>query len=459
MVTDITCAHMSLGPIALYNCLLTFPFEKLQPNMALMSLIDKIPHEPTDFSLDLGLSDQDLFAPTTRTNEHGQPLFLGDYTREQLERAFEHYGIEKALDGRGYTGRIITFDTSDFFVHRITVTDSTLVAPEAHLRPKDQFLIDGFFRKKEFSVHDFKTYQFLRRVEKNDINDPEIRTTIYVKPEFAKKIYTVMEQELREHYTITVIEWLCMQDPRRTFTADRPQLPGQGHPGLKIGKKVVSLLLDLAKKHGRDAMGNVPEHFHNAYLYQIKGYRFINPAFQGFFDSIIADLQSELDTHGLAAVGWAFKNGHVRDGSDRMVIWHPEDQLYPISSRFRSYFTSRPYRRLYDRYRRVNYGARIDWADGPEIWRHSFRQDLLRKHFPYVLESEGNVVPGHIDEEDPSMSKRMALEAEMIGAQKAWRAVVGGDEEVGEKVEKDVEEAETETETEAETEAMPNTLP
>lgn len=38
-------------------------------------------------------------------------------------------------------------------------------------------------------------------------------------------------------------------------------------------------------------MSNVPEHFHNAYLYQIKGYRFINPAFQGFFDSIIGEYE------------------------------------------------------------------------------------------------------------------------------------------------------------------------
>lgn len=218
--------------------------------MALMNLVDKIPHKPTDFSIDLGLSDQDLFAPTTRTNEHGQPLFLGDYTREDLDRAFEHYGIDKALDGRGYTQRIVTLDTSDFFVHRITVTDRSLLADDSLVSAKDRFLIDGFFRKKDFSVHDFRTYQFLRRLEKNDINDPETRTTIYVKPEYAGKIYTMMEQELRDKYTITVIEWLCMQDPKRSFIEDRPQLPGQEHPGLKIGKKVVNLLLDLAKKHG-----------------------------------------------------------------------------------------------------------------------------------------------------------------------------------------------------------------
>ncbi|RUS20261.1 hypothetical protein BC937DRAFT_95588 [Endogone sp. FLAS-F59071] len=411
--------------------------------MALMNLMDKIPHKPTDFSIDLGLSDQDLFA-TTRTNEHDQPLFLGDYTREDLDRAFEHYGIDKALDSHGYTQRIVTLDTSDFFVHRITVTDRSLLTDDSFASAKDRFLLDGFFRKKDFSVHDFKTYQFLRRVERNDINAPEIRTTVYVKPEYAGKIYTMMEQELCDKYTITIIEWLCMQDPKRSFTEDRPQLPGQEHPGLKIGRKVVNLLLDLAKKHGRDGMGNVPEHFHNAYLYQRKGYRFINPAFQGFFDSIIAELQFDLDTYGLAVVSWAFKNGHLRDNQDRMIIWHPEDQIYPISSRLRAYFTSRAYRRLYDRYRHQHYGAHIDWADAPEIWRFSFRKDLLKKQFPDI-----EAYPEKISEDDVTMSKRMALEAEMAGAGERLRTAL-----VGEKHSSSEEEKKTRAEIEAKIEEM-----
>lgn len=131
-----------------------------------------------------------------------------------------------------------------------------------------------------------------------------------------------------------------------------------------------------------------------------------------------------------------------------MIIWHPEDQIYPISSRMRAYFTSRAYRRLYDRYRHQHYGAHIRWADAPEIWRFSFRKDLLKKQFPDI-EAGGEDYPEKISEDDAAISKRMALEAEMAGAGERLRAAL-----IGEKHSVGKEEKRTRAEIEAEIEEM-----
>jgi len=49
---------------------------------------------------------------------------------------------------------------------------------------------------------------------------------------------------------ITEIEWVCMQNPRGTFTTKRPQCPGQRFPGLKLGRKISNLMISLAKLRG-----------------------------------------------------------------------------------------------------------------------------------------------------------------------------------------------------------------
>jgi len=44
------------------------------------------------------------------------------------------------------------------------------------------------------------------------------------------------------------------------------------------------------KKKGRDGLCDTPEHFHNAAIYSQKGYMFINPAFHGYFVSLLCKL-------------------------------------------------------------------------------------------------------------------------------------------------------------------------
>ncbi|ORX44353.1 hypothetical protein BCR36DRAFT_359867 [Piromyces finnis] len=179
---------------------------------------------------------------------------------------------------------------------------------------------------------------------------------------------------------ITEIEWVCMQNPRGTFTTKRPQCPGQRFPGLKMGRKISNLMISLAKLKDRDGLCDTPEHFHNAAIYSQKGYMFINPAFHGYFVSLLFDLNKDMREHGLAAVSWAFKLGHVINRkTQKPEFWHPEEQIYPTSDRLNKYFISDQYLALVDHYRKVHLGrVYIDWEEAKECLAYSIKAEPIQ---------------------------------------------------------------------------------
>ncbi|OZJ06322.1 hypothetical protein BZG36_00701 [Bifiguratus adelaidae] len=379
--------------------------------MSLFGGLSKLFGSSTDFSFELGLENEDLL---THKGSSKEQLFLGEYTGDQLLKAMRKSGIEETLAERGYSDMIVFVDTSDHFVHRLTVSDRSILTKNLaetadkaevvvstgageqntggvssirygpHSPLKDQYLIDSFFRRKPCKIYDFKTYQMLRRLDSRLRQTPSTESLPpspspsptpahasfttplplynYLRgPHTVKELLDQLTNSLPDTYTLTIIEWLCMQDPKRSFKEDRPRLPGQNWPGLRVGRQMSSLLIDLAIEHGRDALCNVPEHWNNAYLYNLRGYRFLNPAFQGFFESIVDELKADLDNYGLAAVSWAFKNGHVYDSEGSMINWSPEDQIYPTSKTLRHYIASRSYRDMYNAFRQLSYGVRVDW--------------------------------------------------------------------------------------------------
>jgi hypothetical protein len=123
-----------------------------------------------------------------------------------------------------------------------------------------------------------------------DFHDFDLRRLQTPEPVLA-----FMERELgTAPLKITVIEWLAMQNPDASFTDDRPQLPGQTHPGLHVAKQLMQMVFELARKQGRDALLNFPEHFHNAWLYSRRGLFFLNPAFEG--NSIEQEVEKKKNT-------------------------------------------------------------------------------------------------------------------------------------------------------------------
>ena len=60
------------------------------------------------------------------------------------------------------------------------------------------------------------------------------------------------------------IEWLLMQNPRARFTAQRPRLPGQKHPGLGLLADVIALLIVACDRLQLGGLLFVPAHYHTA---------------------------------------------------------------------------------------------------------------------------------------------------------------------------------------------------
>ena len=137
-------------------------------------------------ALGIGLQASDLASGTT-----GEPgLFLGRFGLGDLRRELAEAGVLAALHARGYPDPTIRIEARDG-VHRL------IVAPEAG----GESLVD--LRMSEGTL---------------PVTEPALR---------ARGV---------EMLSALVVGWLALQDPRASFTAERPRLPGQTHPGLGLGR-------------------------------------------------------------------------------------------------------------------------------------------------------------------------------------------------------------------------------
>ena len=78
--------------------------------------------------------------------------------------------------------------------------------------------------------------------------------------------------ELRAHRSrglvpdmeLVAIDWLLLQNPRESFSARRPRLPGQEHPGLGLLRDFMGWLVVVCETHGLDGVYFVSAHYHVA---------------------------------------------------------------------------------------------------------------------------------------------------------------------------------------------------
>lgn len=140
--------------------------------------------------------------------------------------------------------------------------------------------------------------------------------------------------------SVLVVHWLEMQDPRAEFTPDRPQLPGQRHPGLRLTRPLISRIHGWAAAWGKDAVLNVPEYFHNAVFYSA-AYRFVSPVRQGRFLALRRDLAGL----SVSAASRAVDQGHVMEESEgRRFRWESGEMIAALSEPVRVYLESREWK-------------------------------------------------------------------------------------------------------------------
>ena len=130
---------------------------------------------------------------------------------------------------------------------------------------------------------------------------------------------------------VLVVEWLLLQNPRASFPAHRPPLPGQQHPGLGILTEVFGWLVVMCESLQLDGIFVHPSHFHIAAVSR-KHLRFLHPEHEALFRALAAVLAGL----PLATASRALEAGEVRDlDNDQPVFWGVHPMVLPVSQRLR----------------------------------------------------------------------------------------------------------------------------
>jgi len=255
-------------------------------------------------------------------------LFLDFYSEEGIYRALEEYGIFKDLRKRGFHNFIIVTDTKDPYQHKLRAYYD--------VKKSDHLLAEAYLRKKTF------------------ISKPIFQSTI-----------------AGRQYTFIVIEWLMLQDPTAKFTVHRPQLPGQKYPGLRIGRKVLSIFHNMAVRLQTDGLINVPEQYHNAFFYG-RIFKYFNPQTEGYFRAI----QRDLRMIRLNKAAWGIEWECLFEKKSRTYWkWLTDEQIYPVSKEMIKYFESKEYElNVNDAYKSVSF--RIDMEKFEKMRTSAANRDL-----------------------------------------------------------------------------------
>lgn len=147
------------------------------------------------------------------------------------------------------------------------------------------------------------------------------------------------------YFEMLVINWAMLQNPGTAFSAERPRLPGQEHPGLGLGRKCHEFLVNLARELQRDGLINHPQYFHNAIFY-LDEYFFVDPLRQGELLAMARDLSR----YPVAISSPAIAEGKLVEATRRVSLeWRPGAMVCPVEERLKSYFESREYREAVQR--------------------------------------------------------------------------------------------------------------
>ncbi len=232
-------------------------------------------------------------------HKSGGAYFLGHYSLEDIRESLQRISIMEDIRAQEFYNVVVSLDTGDPYHHRITF----------HYDCEDQEHLLG-----------------------------EIRIGEGV---FRPKTHFVPEIKL-EGLNMIIIEWFCLQNPRKKFSPERPRLPGQKYPGLGVARKAIALLTDLARGLHKDGILNFPEYYHNAAIYS-EIFQFYNPMMQG----MLLAMKRDLGVHPLDKVSQAILDGKLWEKNSRKKQdWLSEEQVLPISQRTLNYFSSETYLRL-----------------------------------------------------------------------------------------------------------------
>ena len=276
----------------------------------------------------LHFSENDLLGQLT--GYEGSTLWLGTCTVAEISRALEGAGVLADLRATGFDSIILKIEPFEEFDQRLRVYDKAENA--------DNLIAEARFNVKKFAPQ--------RRM-------PETFSTVAP--------------------SMLLIEWLLMQNPRASFSPQRPRLPGQTHPGLGQAQRVTTLLIELCEKRRLAGVLNFPQYYHNAFLYR-KHFHFYDPAQEG----VLQALHRDCAARPLAELSWAIEGGCVRNsGSVDRFEWVADAQILPVHAAVQEYFASSWYRRRVEEEAERNKFA----LDEEELRERVLRNEFVRDGF------------------------------------------------------------------------------
>lgn len=242
------------------------------------------------------LPSADDFDGLTGGRGSGQ-LFLGYYDQAAIEQRLQSYGATDTLKHLGFDDLKVHLDTRNHNRQRLIICHKTL------------------------------DYDHLLG---------ELAMTV---GEFIPQIISDAQLSGRT-YSMLYIQWLCLQNPCKPFSSQRPALPGQRHPGLGLGRTVMNMFEKMAETLKLDGIINIPEYIHNAILYSRK-FHFLNPVVEGRMQALMRDLGHM----PLTQLSWGVEQGCVVEKDTGMKVegMH-EEQVYPRARAFKRYFKSPVYK-------------------------------------------------------------------------------------------------------------------
>ena len=242
----------------------------------------------------LQLEESDLLSDLE--SKTGSSLFLGKYTMKTVESVLRRRHFYKEAQKRGLWPLVL------------------------HLSPTETPPL------QRFQVY----YKSLN--PDNLIVDLKIRLGTYLPKESDIHLFP------SRGYRFLMLEWLTLQNPLIEFSSRRIPLPGQNHPGLGLGRKVLDMFIHLSRVIRSDGILAYPAFFHNAFLFSRK-LRFFNPEKRG---EVLAICQSCKGVP-LKDMSWIVHLGCLEEEGKGTFEWKSEEQIFPLNRSLKKWLSSAEY--------------------------------------------------------------------------------------------------------------------
>ena len=224
-------------------------------------------------------------------------FFMGLFSQQGLKNVINAFGLTEALARLGLTDLNVEIDTSDPHSHRLYLFTG---------KPCQENTVCEMVLKRG-----------------------PIKIMEHILPNFPNKTPNLLQ-----------VEWLLLQNPKRSFDEIRPQLPGQSYPGLGIGDRMLQIMIILTRRLHLEGMINKPHYYHTAFMFT-KDFIFTNPRNQAILQSINHDLLSQYKFH---TVAWAAHfDCIINQVTNTALSWDTEYLILPLEKYLIKYFHSHEY--------------------------------------------------------------------------------------------------------------------